>query len=94
MGDSKQAGPSSLHCFFIGLSGFNASVTARVISSGFLVEETGVPGGNHRPVGTPVVDLLLDTHTTMVYNSVLGLYKGNLHIQNPLKFFGGPYRME
>ena len=38
--------------------GFNASATARVISRrwnndgdeiGFLVEETGVPGGNHRP---------------------------------------------
>ena len=39
------------------LMGFNASATARVISRRwnddgirFLVEETGVPGGNHRPV--------------------------------------------
>ena len=41
-----------------GLLGFNASATARVISRrwndddeiSFLVEETGVPGGNHRRV--------------------------------------------
>ena len=40
---------------FIGLLGFNASATARVISRrlnddeiSFLVEETGAPGGNHR----------------------------------------------
>ena len=41
------------------LLGFNASVTARVISRrwnddeiSFLVEETGVPGGNHRPTAS------------------------------------------
>ena len=42
-----------------GVLGFNASATARVISRrwndddeiGFLVEETGVPGGNHRTTG-------------------------------------------
>ena len=39
---------------------FNASATARVISRGltdddeisFLVEKTGVPGGNHRPTAS------------------------------------------
>ena len=45
----------------IGVSGFNASATARFISGGemmmmikisFLVEETGVPGGNHRPTAS------------------------------------------
>ena len=44
----------------IGLLGFNASATARVISRrwndddeiSFLVEETGVPGGNHRPTAS------------------------------------------
>ena len=43
---------------WFGLLGFNASATARVISRrwnddneiSFLVEETGVPGGNHRPM--------------------------------------------
>ena len=44
------------NCIWFGLLGFNASATARVISrrwnddeNSFLVEETGVPGGNHRP---------------------------------------------
>ena len=43
----------------IGILGFNASATARVISRqwnddeiSFLVEETGVPGGNHRPTAS------------------------------------------
>ena len=43
----------------LGLLGFNASATARVISRrwnddeiSFLVEETGVPGGNHRPTAS------------------------------------------
>ena len=44
-------------CNVFSLFGFNASATARVISRrrnddddeiSFLVEETGVPGGNHR----------------------------------------------
>ena len=43
-----------------GLLGVNASATARVISRrcndddeiSFLVEETGVPGGNHRPTAS------------------------------------------
>ena len=43
-----------------GLLGFNASATARVIPRqwndddeiSFLVEETGVPGGNHRPTAS------------------------------------------
>ena len=46
----------SLSWFGLVLLGFNASATARVISRrwnddeiSFLVEETGVPGGNHRP---------------------------------------------
>ena len=41
---------------WFGLLGFNASATARVISTrwnddeiSFMVEETGVPGENHRP---------------------------------------------
>ena len=45
-----------LSWFGLVLLGFNASATARVISRrwnddeiSFLVEETGVPGGNHRP---------------------------------------------
>ena len=45
---------------WFGLLGFNASATARVISRrwndddeiSFLVEETGVPGGNHRPTAS------------------------------------------
>ena len=44
----------------LGLLGFNASATDRVISRrwndddeiSFLVEETGVPGGNHRPTAS------------------------------------------
>ena len=46
--------------YWFGLLGFNASATARVISRwwndhdeiSFLVEETGVPGGNHRPTAS------------------------------------------
>ena len=52
--------------FRLGVLGFNASATARVISrrwnddddddddeiSFFMVEETGVPGGNHRPTAS------------------------------------------
>ena len=49
--------------FWFGLLGFNASATARVISRrwndddeiSFLVEETGVPGGNHRPTASHVL---------------------------------------
>ena len=44
---------------WFGLLGVNASATARVISRrwnddeiSFLVEETGVPGGNHRPTAS------------------------------------------
>ena len=44
-----------MHLIWFGLLGFNASATTRVISRrwnddeiSFLVEETGVPGGNHR----------------------------------------------
>ena len=45
---------------WFGLLGFNASATARVISRrwndddeiSYLVEETGVPGGNHRPTAS------------------------------------------
>ena len=50
----------SLSWFGLVLLGFNASATARVISRrwnddeiSFLVEETGVPGGNHRPENKP-----------------------------------------
>ena len=56
--------------FFLGgggLLGFNASATARVISRrwnddeiSFLVEETGVPRGNHRPTASM---MKLFTHT-------------------------------
>ena len=57
-----------LYLSWFGLLGFNASATARVISRrwnddeiSFLVEETGVPGGNH--------------HLSCVHNiRVFGLY--------------------
>ena len=48
---------------WFGLLGFNASATARVISRRWnddeissLVEETGVPGGNHRPTASHTAD--------------------------------------
>ena len=49
----------SVTMVWFGSLGFNASATARVISRrwnddeiSFLVEETGVPGGNHRPMAS------------------------------------------
>ena len=54
--------------WWFGLLGFNASATARVIATrwnddeiSFLVEETGVPGGNHRPAAS---NWLLKDHLT------------------------------
>ena len=49
-----------MYAVWFGLLGVNASATARVISRrwndddeiSFLVEETGVPGGNHRPTAS------------------------------------------
>ena len=58
---------STLYCviltkFYFGLSGFNASATARVImlsrrwkdddEISVMVDETGLPGGNHRPTAS------------------------------------------
>ena len=52
-------GAYSTQVIWFGLLEFNASATARVISRrwnddeiSFLVEETGVPGGNHRPTAS------------------------------------------
>ena len=50
----------SVNSNWLDLFGFNASATARVISRrgndddeiSYLVEETGVPGGNHRPTAS------------------------------------------